>query len=269
DARDVYSQAYLKLARPDATVLARAEQADSDRRAMGGAVRMESTMAPPPAPVAAAPGAAPEMSRAMPKQAKLEKDGFGLLDQDESAANAPMAIRSDFNPLAAFSPAVHTDAAGRATVELTLPDNLTRYRVVAIAVAGDKQFGKGESALTARLPLMVRPSPPRFLNFGDMFQLPIVVQNQTDAPMTVRVAVRGGGGECRAGRRRRPRGLGAAQRACRGAVPGRGRDGGHGAVPDRRRGRPCERCLGAVAPGVDAGDDRGVCDLRCDRRQDA
>ena len=44
--------------------------------------------------------------------------------------------------------------------------------------------------MTARLPLMVRPSPPRFLNFGDTFRLPVVVQNQTDAPMTVRVAVR-------------------------------------------------------------------------------
>jgi hypothetical protein len=37
---------------------------------------------------------------------------------------------------------------------------------------------------------MVRPSPPRFLNFGDTFRLPVVVQNQTDAAMTVRLAVR-------------------------------------------------------------------------------
>ncbi len=37
---------------------------------------------------------------------------------------------------------------------------------------------------------MVRPSPPRFLNFGDAFELPVVVQNQTDEPMTVDVAVR-------------------------------------------------------------------------------
>jgi uncharacterized protein YfaS (alpha-2-macroglobulin family) len=71
-----------------------------------------------------------------------------------------------------------------------VPDNLTRYRIVAIATAGEKQFGKGESALVARLPLMVRPSAPRFLNFGDTFQLPVVVQNQTDAPMTVKLAAR-------------------------------------------------------------------------------
>ena len=71
-----------------------------------------------------------------------------------------------------------------------MPDNLTRYRIVAISTAGDKQFGKGEGTVTARLPLMVRPSPPRFLNFGDTFKLPVVVQNQTDAPMTVRLAAR-------------------------------------------------------------------------------
>ena len=37
---------------------------------------------------------------------------------------------------------------------------------------------------------MVRPSAPRFLNFGDRFELPIVLQNQTDAPLTVDVAAR-------------------------------------------------------------------------------
>ncbi|HEY5934275.1 MAG TPA: Ig-like domain-containing protein [Kofleriaceae bacterium] len=102
----------------------------------------------------------------------------------------PIVVRSNFNPLAAFSPTVRTDANGRASVPVKLPDNLTRYRVVAIVAAGEKQFGKGESAITARLPLMVRPSPPRFLNFGDTFELPVVVQNQTDSPIAVKVAVR-------------------------------------------------------------------------------
>jgi hypothetical protein len=37
---------------------------------------------------------------------------------------------------------------------------------------------------------MVRPSLPRFLNFGDSLSLPVVVQNQTDTAMTVDVGVR-------------------------------------------------------------------------------
>src|SRR5213078_3277963 len=130
---------------------------------------------------------------------KLAKEKDEGSEGEHRGASQAIAIRSDFNPLAAFAPAVHTDAAGKATVEVKLPDNLTRYRVVAIAVAGDTQFGKGESAVTARLPLMVRPSPPRFLNFGDTFQLPVVLQNQTDAAMTVRLAVRASNARLTAG----------------------------------------------------------------------
>ena len=108
----------------------------------------------------------------------------------EQQATQPIRARIDFNALATFAPALPTDANGRASVKVKVPGNLTRYRVMAVAVAGEKQFGSGESAITARLPLMARPSAPRFLNFGDRFELPVVVQNQTDNPMTVDVAVR-------------------------------------------------------------------------------
>jgi hypothetical protein len=105
----------------------------------------------------------------------------------------PIAVRSNFDPLALFTPAVRTDANGRAAVPFKLPSNLTRYRVTAVAVEGGQRYGLGESAITARQPLMVRPSAPRFLNWGDRFELPIVVQNQTGAPMEVDVAARAAG----------------------------------------------------------------------------
>lgn len=106
------------------------------------------------------------------------------------ASGGPIAERKNFDALALFAPEVPTDKAGRAELELPLPDSLTRYRVMVVAVAGGTQFGAGESAVTVRQPLMLRPSPPRFLNFGDQFELPLVLQNQTDAPMTVDVALR-------------------------------------------------------------------------------
>ena len=102
----------------------------------------------------------------------------------------PITVRSDFNPLATFAPEVRTNADGQATVHVKLPDNLTRYRIMVVAVdSSGKQFGSAEANLTARLPLMVRPSAPRFLNFGDTFELPVVLQNQTDEPMSVDVAL--------------------------------------------------------------------------------
>ena len=104
--------------------------------------------------------------------------------------NTPIAVRSNFSALAAFVPRLITDARGQAQAKIKLPDSLTRYRVVAVAAANDNQFGVGESDVTARLPLMVRPSPPRFLNFGDKAQLPVVIQNQTAEPINVDVALR-------------------------------------------------------------------------------
>jgi hypothetical protein len=102
----------------------------------------------------------------------------------------PISMRKNFNALAVFAPTLRTNATGIAQMQFKLPDNLTRYRVMAVAVAGGKNFGSGESAITARKPLMVRPSAPRFLNFGDQFELPIILQNQTNAPLTVDVAAR-------------------------------------------------------------------------------
>ncbi|MEW6130615.1 MAG: alpha-2-macroglobulin family protein [Acidobacteriota bacterium] len=148
-------------------------------------MQMRTGALPPPAPPAAA----------MPKKAKAPGDASG--------EDAAIQVRENFNALAVFAPDVKTDADGRATVKVKLPDNLTRYRVMAVAVAGGKQFGMNEANITARLPLMVRPSAPRFLNFGDRFELPVVVQNQTDAPMDVAVAVRATNAELTDGNGRR------------------------------------------------------------------
>ncbi|MCS6899068.1 MAG: hypothetical protein NZX77_04775, partial [Polyangiaceae bacterium] len=107
----------------------------------------------------------------------------------DDPSNPPIAQRSNFNPLAAFVPAAVSNAEGRVSIPVKLPDNLTRYRIMAVA-ARDRIFGTGEGALVARLPLMLRPSAPRFLNFGDRFEFPIVVQNQGNTPLDVDLVAR-------------------------------------------------------------------------------
>jgi alpha-2-macroglobulin len=128
-----------------------------------------------------------------PMAAPMEEE-MGMDSAEPGAEEgAPIRVRSDFNPLATFAPEVRTDANGEAVVDIALPDNLTRYRVMVVAVDDEgSKFGSAEANLTARLPLMVRPSAPRFLNFGDRFELPIVLQNQTDEEMSVDVAVQVG-----------------------------------------------------------------------------
>ena len=124
-----------------------------------------------------------------PKGAGLTR-GLAMSMAGEAGPDAaPIPLRLDFNPLAAFAPDIRTDVRGRALVPIKLPDNLTRYRIMVLAAAGEKQFGLAESGLTARLDLMIRPSPPRFLNFGDACRLPVVLQNQTDQSLVVDLAL--------------------------------------------------------------------------------
>lgn len=187
------SRSHVMLAEPDLAKL------DAQRSQLRGGVELRNgfgraTMAPLRKPAPAAEAAAPVM---VAKRKVVTIAEVTMADADESGGDGaprpddtPITERKDFAPLALFSPRVTTDAAGRAEVALKLPDNLTRYRVMAVAVYAERQFGSGESTVTARLPLMVRPSPPRFLNFGDRFELPVVLQNQTDKPMDVAVVVR-------------------------------------------------------------------------------
>ena len=177
----------------------------------------------------------------------------------------PIAVRTDFNPLALFAPAVRTDADGtahRGVQAARQPDALPRHGGGRRPTSSS---ARPRANMTARLPLMVRPSAPRFLNFGDRFELPVVLQNQTDAPLTVDVVAEAANLTLDGG-----------QRASASTVPANDRvevrfpaaDGQrrHGARPDRRgRRRLCRRRHGRAA-GLHAGHDRGLRHLRRGRR---
>lgn len=150
--------------------------------------RQVSNMAMSPA----AAGAARSESKMMKDEAAMDMvaEKSKRAEGDSQNGDTSIALRQNFDALAKFSPSVKTDSNGRAVVEIKLPDNLTRYRITAVAVDPGKRFGKYESNITAKQPLMVRPSAPRFMNFGDKIELPVVVQNQTDKDMAVDVAIR-------------------------------------------------------------------------------
>ncbi|MCX5745137.1 MAG: hypothetical protein NT062_21845, partial [Proteobacteria bacterium] len=101
-----------------------------------------------------------------------------------------VVARKNFRATAVFSPRLHTDADGKVTLTVKMPDSLTRFRVVALATANNRWFGKAENTVLVQLPINARTMPPRFLTQGDTFALPVVVQNLDRKPRTVSVAVR-------------------------------------------------------------------------------
>lgn len=130
-----------------------------------------------------------DVSEALNLQAGLSKCTMGSSTRGLEELK-PTALRSDFDPLAHFAPALRTGKDGRVIDTVRVPDNLTRYRLMAVALDEEKSFGHGASGLTTELPLMVRPSLPRFLNVGDQAQLPVVVHNESDTTLVVDVVAR-------------------------------------------------------------------------------
>jgi alpha-2-macroglobulin len=107
-----------------------------------------------------------------------------------STRTSVVTARKDFRANAVFSPRLTTDANGQVRLSVKMPDSLTRFRIVALATAGTRYFGKAESTIVTQRAVNARTVAPRFLGQGDTFSLPVVVQNLAATPRTVDVAVR-------------------------------------------------------------------------------
>ncbi|MFN2386589.1 MAG: MG2 domain-containing protein [Thermoanaerobaculia bacterium] len=87
-------------------------------------------------------------------------------------------VRRDFRVLAFWLGSVTTDAQGRASTELTLPESLTTYRILAVAGDRASRFGGGQREIRVSKPVLLRPAFPRFLAAGDTASFGAVVHNQ-------------------------------------------------------------------------------------------
>jgi uncharacterized protein YfaS (alpha-2-macroglobulin family) len=117
----------------------------------------------------------------------------GMSGRSVSAPSVRMGVvqsRKDFRATAVFSPTLITDEHGKVKVTVKMPDSLTRFRIVALATAKTGYFGKAENNIVTQRKVNARTVAPRFLNQGDTFSLPVVVQNLDQTSRTIDVAVR-------------------------------------------------------------------------------
>ncbi|NER34152.1 MAG: alpha-2-macroglobulin family protein [Oscillatoria sp. SIO1A7] len=112
-----------------------------------------------------------------PLASPLEKGwGYG---GGRSARSASTRVRSDFKPLAYYNGSLLSDAKGRAKVSFKLPDDLTTWRVMAVAATKDMRFGNGDSTFIAKKALMANPLLPQFARPGDRFSAGVAATNTT------------------------------------------------------------------------------------------
>ncbi|MBN1641874.1 MAG: Ig-like domain-containing protein [Anaerolineae bacterium] len=102
-------------------------------------------------------------------------------------------IRTEFRDTAYWSPAIRTDAQGRAEVEVLLPDNLTTWRLRGRGITADTLVGEGTVDVLSTLDVLVRPVIPRFFVVGDRATLSVVTHNNTADPLPATVDLRATG----------------------------------------------------------------------------
>jgi uncharacterized protein YfaS (alpha-2-macroglobulin family) len=112
------------------------------------------------------------------------------------------AMRADFRATAFFEPKLVTGPDGKQRVRFKLPDNLTTYRLMAVASAEDDRFGFGETQVVASRSLMARPALPRFLRAGDTIDAGVVVSTKGLPESRVDVVAEAEGVELRGEARR-------------------------------------------------------------------
>jgi uncharacterized protein YfaS (alpha-2-macroglobulin family) len=96
-------------------------------------------------------------------------------------------LRSRFQTTAFFLGSVVTDTAGHAVARAKLPDNLTTFRLMAVAVTAGDRYGSGEAKLLVTRPLLARPALPRFVREGDSLLAGVVVNTRLGGTPTVTV----------------------------------------------------------------------------------
>ena len=72
-----------------------------------------------------------------------------------------------------------TDSRGRAQAQFTLPDNLTGWRVLAMAVTPEDRMGLGSGSFRVNRETEIRPVMPNQLSVGDSFKAGFSIMNRT------------------------------------------------------------------------------------------
>jgi hypothetical protein len=112
--------------------------------------------------------------------AKVPEPGQARYATGGDAAGALGTLRSRFRATAYWNPAVVTDGGGRARVSFPAPDNLTAFRLMAVAADADDRFGSGDRRFTVSKPLQLISALPRLLRVGDKAELAVMLTNESD-----------------------------------------------------------------------------------------
>ena len=130
----------------------------------------------------------------------LDVENFNLLTRligiqkfEKKGANAGgggggLDMRTLFKFVSYWNPSILPDANGRATIEFEVPDNLTGWRVLVMAVSKEDRMGLGQGHFIVNKPTEIRPALPNQVTEGDRFEARFTVMNRSEEVRILRVS---------------------------------------------------------------------------------
>lgn len=117
-----------------------------------------------------------EMDEATVSKA-IEFEDNSLEEEKNMEDEAKEEIRENFNETAFFYPQLVSGKDGKVEVEFTMPDSLTKWKVLGLAHTEDVSIGRLENYLVTAKDLMIRANAPRFLREGDSIEFSAEIIN--------------------------------------------------------------------------------------------
>jgi uncharacterized protein YfaS (alpha-2-macroglobulin family) len=113
-----------------------------------------------------------------PKGRKVDENGISAIKGDD------VQIRKNFNETAFFFPDLRTDAEGNIEFSFTIPEALTKWKLMTLAHTKDAASGYSEKTTVTQKPLMVQPNAPRFMREGDNMEFSAKIVNLSEKEVT-------------------------------------------------------------------------------------
>lgn len=113
----------------------------------------------------------------------------GKPEEPPTGGNAT-AIRKNFNETAFFFPHLYANEQGEISIEFTMPEALTKWRMMMFAHSKTMQTGYAEESITTSKKVMMQPNMPRFLRQGDKISIASKVINTTAEVMSAKVTIK-------------------------------------------------------------------------------
>ncbi|HYD40248.1 MAG TPA: MG2 domain-containing protein, partial [Anaeromyxobacter sp.] len=97
-----------------------------------------------------------------------EPGGDGEEEEEDAGAPKPV-VRKLFRTVPYYQATLQIPASGKLVVPVKISDDLTDFKVRAVAASGLGRFGVHQSTLRVRLPVLIQPQLPRLVRAGDRF----------------------------------------------------------------------------------------------------